>query len=139
MKKFFSDTFAQVTFSIIIGAFIELFIVQLTVEQSIRIRASALPIAVLIGRPYGIYRDFLCKRFQRSTKLRFRRLLVDAIANLTFQIPIYTVILAANGAFIKQIAAAVASVALFATISGRPFGIYLVLCRKLFRVSSASH
>ncbi len=137
MRKFFSDTFAQVTFSILIGAFIEILIAHLTVEQSIRIRISALPVAIIIGRPYGVYRDFLFRKLQGRKKFVFGEMLTDAIANVTFQMPIYAAILAANNAKPGQIGTAVASVAVVATLSGRPFGMYLVLCRRLFRVMEA--
>jgi len=59
---------------------------------------------------------------------------VGMIAFVTFQVPIYFAILALAGATIMQIVTAVASAIIVLTVSGRPYGLFLEWCRKLFRV-----
>jgi hypothetical protein len=136
IKPFLADTFAMVAFSVVIGAFVELVITRLSLEQTIKIRLAAAPISVVLGRPYGLYRDWLFNKFCDQKSSNVRKLLLDTIANLSFQIPVYSIILAINGASLVQIFTAVLSVFLIVSVSGRPYGIFLSTCRRLFRVSS---
>jgi hypothetical protein len=125
----------MVVFSIAIGAFVELVITGLTLEQTIRVRAAAIPVALLIGRPYGIYRDWLFRRLGGADSTRLQTALLDTLANLTFQIPLYALILALNGATLLQTLAATGSILVIAGLSGRPYGIFLGWCRRLFGVA----
>ncbi|MGH6763497.1 MAG: L-alanine exporter AlaE [Phyllobacterium sp.] len=135
MRRFLADTFAMAVFSIVLGAFVELAITGLTLEQTIKIRAAAIPVSLLIGRPYGVYRDWLFNKLTGwgQNSLMFR-LFLDTFANLTFQIPLYAMILAINGADRAQIFTAVGSILVITGISGRPYGIFLNICRRWFGV-----
>jgi len=95
-----------------------------------------MPIALLTGRPYGIYRNWLFKCLQGTGAhvSQLRRLMIDTLSNVTFQIPLYVLILTFNGATMGQIITAVSSIIVVVTLSGRPYGIYLIWCRKLFGV-----
>lgn len=134
VRRYLADTFAMVVFSVAVGAFVELVITGLTLEQTIRVRAAAIPISLLIGRPYGIYRDWVFRRWGGADRSRLQKTLLDTLANLTFQIPLYALILAWNGAALLQILTAAGSVLVIAGLSGRPYGVFLGRCRRLFGV-----
>ena len=139
LKKFLADTFAMVLFSLIVGGFVELVITGLTLEQTIKIRVTAIPISLIIGRPYGLYRDWIFKTITSKNKTALQTFLLDTFANLTFQIPLYILILLLNGATLVQVFTAVSSILIIVSISGRPYGIFLNFCRKLFGVSIHPH
>jgi len=124
----------MVVFSIAIGAFVEIVITGLTIEQTVRIRTAAIPVSLLIGRPYGIYRDWVFRRLNGAQRTRLQKALLDTFTNLTFQIPLYILILAMNGAKPLQILVAVSSILVIVALSGRPYGIFLGWCRRLFGV-----
>jgi hypothetical protein len=124
----------MVVFSIVIGAFVELVITGLTIEQTIKIRAAAIPVSLLIGRPFGIYRDWVFRRVGSVEKTLLQKILLDTFINLTFQIPLYALILALNGATFLQVLTAASSILVIVGLSGRPYGIFLSGCRRLFGV-----
>ena len=66
---------------------------------------TTVPLVILTARPYGIWRDLLFRL--GGAKARMRRLLLDTIAFLSFQMPVYVAILALAGATPDQIARAV--------------------------------
>lgn len=139
LKKFLADTFAMVLFSLIVGGFVELVITGLTLEQTIKIRVTAIPISLIIGWPYGLYRDWIFKTITSKNKTALQTFLLDTFANLTFQIPLYILILLLNGATLVQVFTAASSILIIVSISGRPYGIFLNFCRKLFGVSIHPH
>lgn len=124
----------MVVFSIAIGAFVELVITGLTIEQTIKVRAAAIPVSLLVGRPYGIYRDWVFRQLGSAEKTLLQKTFLDIFINLTFQIPLYALILALNGATLLQILTAVSSILVIVGLSGRPYGIFLRGCRRLFKV-----
>ncbi|PRE45474.1 L-alanine exporter AlaE [Burkholderia multivorans] len=124
VRRFLADTCAMVVFSIAVGAFVELVITGLIVTQTIRIRAAAVPVSLLVGRPYGMYRDWIFRRLGTSDKTPLKAILLDTFVNVTFQIPLYALILAFNGATLVQIVTAVGSILVIAGLSGRPYGIF---------------
>lgn len=136
MRRYFADTFAMVIFSTACGAFVEIVIARLTFEQSMRVRLAAIPVMLLGARPYGIYRDWLFRCFGGTSVGQRKALIIDTIANVTFQIPLYIGLLALNGASLHQILTAVSSIVVIVTLSGRPYGLFLVFCRILFGVST---
>jgi L-alanine exporter len=135
VRRYLADTFAMVVFSIAIGAFVELVITGLTLEQTIKIRATAIPVSLLIGRPYGMYRDWVFRQLGSAEKTLLQKILLDTLINLTFQMPLYALILALNGATFMQILTAASSILVIVGLSGRPYGIFLGACRRLFKVS----
>ena|SRR5215213_6949128 len=135
MKRYLADTVAMVAFSTTVGAFVEVVVTGLTIEQSVRIRLAAVPIMLVTGRPYGIYRDWLFRLLSTKSTSPLKAVAIDTLANLTFQIPVYACLLALNGATIGQIFTAVGSILLILLLSGRPYGVFLVWCRRLFRVT----
>jgi hypothetical protein len=113
---------------------VELLIAGLSVEQMVGTRLSALPIILLVGRPYGIYRDWIFRTLQIADVDRFKAILADTFANVSFQTPLYVILLALNGASHHQIFIAAGTLLLIGTVSGRPYGIFLTWVRRLFGV-----
>lgn len=67
MRRYLADTLAMVIFSTIVGAVVEVAVAGLALEQSARIRLAAIPVMLLAGRPYGIYRDWLFRLLGNMT------------------------------------------------------------------------
>lgn len=134
MKRFMADTVAMVVFSTLLGAFVEIVLSGLEPIQSLWIRLAAIPVMLVTGRPYGLYRDILFDRFGKGPGAQRGSLLIDSFANLTFQVPLYLGLLAWGGASFRQMMIAGTSIAFLAAISGRPYGLFLNACRRLFGV-----
>jgi L-alanine exporter len=132
MRRYLADTFAMVVFSTVCGAFIEIVIAGLSLDQSMKIRLSAIPIILFAGRPYGVYRDWLFKLAGGDNSGGLKSAIIDTFANFTFQIVLYLALLFLNGVTPMQALKASLATILFLLISGRPYGIFLVYCRALF-------
>ena len=134
MRRYLADTFALFVFSMLAGMFTEIVVAGLTVEQSLYARLTALPVILITGRPYGLYRDWMW-RVWRANEGVTRRLLADTAALISFQLPVYWVILAFVGATLWQIAAASVTATVILAVSGRPYGALLDVSRRLFGVT----
>ncbi len=135
MKRYFVDTFAMILFSTVCGAFIEIVIAGLSISQSMRIRIAAIPVILFFGRLYGLYRDWLFRLLGGIEVGELKSAVIDTFANLSFQIVLYLILLFLNGATIEQALKAGGSIMVFLIISGRPYGIFLNGCRRLFGVN----
>ena len=136
MKRYLADTFAMIVFSTVCGAFIEIVIAGLSVGQSMRIRIAAIPIILFAGRAYGLYRDWLFRLLGGNQPRELKSVVIDTFANFSFQITLYLILLFINGATMEQTLKAGGSIVIFLIISGRPYGIFLNGCRKLFGVNA---
>ena len=136
MRAFLADTFALLVFSTVSGMFAELVIADMTLTQSAQARVTAIPIMLVTARPYGVFRDWVFKLIGANTGGRVRQALADIGAFVAFQLPVYATILLLSGANLRQVAAACATAAIILAISGRPYGIFLEMCRRLFGVVS---
>jgi hypothetical protein len=137
MKEYLVDTTAMIVFSTLLGAFVEIIVSRLEPCQSLRIRLAAIPAMVVTGRSYGLYRDYLFKRFVTAPAGRLAAIVIDTIANATFQLPLYLSLLAWGGASLRQMLVAGTSILIIAAVSGRPYGIFLSRWRKVMGASSA--
>jgi hypothetical protein len=138
-RSYLADTVALVIFSTVGGAIIELLVVGLSFSQTFWVRLGAIPIMLVAGRPYGIFRDLVFRGLRVRHGQRVRAAVADTIANVAFQVPVYALLLYANGATITQIISAIYSVIIFITVSGRPYGMFLDCCRALLDVSAAEN
>ena len=136
MRRFLADTFALVAFSTVAGMFVELVIAQMTLTQSVRARVTAIPITLATARPYGVFRDWVFRLTGANTGGEVRRALADIGAFVAFQVPVYAAVLLLAGANLRQVAVACATATVILAISGRPYGLFLELCRRLFGVES---
>ncbi|WP_392432305.1 L-alanine exporter AlaE [Yersinia sp. HM-2024] len=131
-----ADTFALVVYCFVIGMIIEIVISGMTFQQSLSSRLVSIPVNILIAWPYGVYRD-ACIRFARrhAGEHMWARNLADLLAYVSFQSPVYALILWSVGADLEQITTAVTSNALVSMAMGVAYGYFLEYCRKLFRVA----
>ena len=88
---------------------------------------------MVIARPYGIYRDWLVAlRFPGSNSF-IGSTLMDVMAYLTFQMPVYAFLVGTSGASFDAVMTACMGQLGAMLVMGRPYGIWLQLCRKWFR------
>ena len=123
MRCFIIDTVATVVFFTIIAASTELFIAGMELREVLITRLIMVPMMVLTGRPYGMWRDWFFKVTNPTTP--WSRAIVDSLAFMIFQLPIYVLTLAIAGADVKEIISLIVSTSALMLIVSRPFGIYL--------------
>ena len=97
--------------------------------EVLKTRLVMIPMMILTGRPYGAWRDW----FFATTKptVSWSKSLIDGVAFLTFQLPIYRLTLWIVGADVTEIGTLLASTALLMLIISRPFGLFLQAMRRL--------
>ena len=134
MRRYLADTSALILYSTVAGVFVEMVVAGLTVEQCLRARLTAVPIILITGRPYGLYRDWIW-RLSRAEEGVARRVVADTTAFVSFQLPVYWIVLIIAGATFWQIAAASVTATIILLVSGRPYGALLELFRRLYRVT----
>jgi hypothetical protein len=126
---FIADTTALIVFFTITGIINERILAGMTWEQVFHARLLGAALMVPVARPYGIWRDWLMKRAGSS---RFSKLLWDSAALVSFQVPIYAVIIAVSGASGSGLIKGTLGAALMMLLLGRPYGAFLNAVRKLF-------
>lgn len=131
-----ADTFALVVYCFIIGMAIEIVISGMTFQQSLSSRLVSIPVNILIAWPYGVYRYAFIRFARRYAGERvWARNMADLLAYVSFQSPVYAIILWAVGADLEQITTAVTSNAVVSMAMGVAYGYFLEYCRRLFRVA----
>ena len=134
MRRFLADTSTLLVYSMFAGVFVEIVVAGLTLEQCLRARLTAVPVILITGRPFGLYRDWLWRVGGADNGVA-RRLIADTTAFVSFQLPVYWVVLVFVGASFWQIAAASVTATIILVVSGRPYGALLDLSRRLFGVT----
>ena len=104
-----ADTFAMVVYCSVVNMLIEIFLSGMSFEQSLYSRLVAIPVNILIAWPYGMYRDLFMRAARKATQAGWAKNLADVLAYVTFQSPVYVIILLTVGADWHQITAAVSS------------------------------
>ncbi len=135
LKRYLVDTVGTILFFTTVAALSELFVAGMEPRQVLIARLIMIPVMMLTGRPYGVWRDWV------FTALRPRgwlaALACDIGAFLTFQVPVYVATLAVAGAGVAEITAAVGSAIVFMVLLSRPFGLYLDVLRRWAGTSAA--
>ena len=131
-----ADTFAMVVYCSVVNMLIEIFLSGMSFEQSLYSRLVAIPVNILIAWPYGMYRDLFMRAARKATQAGWAKNLADVLAYVTFQSPVYVIILLTVGADWHQITAAVSSNIVVSMLMGAVYGYFLDYCRRLFKVSS---
>lgn len=129
-KMFLADTLSMTVFSAVLCMTIEVFLAGLTFGQSLTARLAAVPTNLLTGRAYGIYRDWLFRFSRLREDSWLQAAAVDTVAFLTFQVPLYGIVLMIAGASLSQMVVSAASMTLIFALAGRPYGIFLNACRR---------
>ena len=124
-----ADTFAMVVYCSVVNMLIEIFLSGMSFEQSLYSRLVAIPVNILIAWPYGMYRDLFMRAARKATQAGWAKNLADVLAYVTFQSPVYVIIL-------LTVTAAVSSNIVVSMLMGAVYGYFLDYCRRLFKVSS---
>lgn len=127
MRLTLIDTLSTIFFFTILAAVTELYIAGM--EPAAVLNTRAVMMMILTGRPYGAWRDW----FFATTKptVSWSKSLIDGLAFLTFQLPIYGLTLWVVGADVAEISTLLASTAVLMLIISRPFGLFLQAMRRL--------
>jgi len=129
VRRYLADTSALIVYSTVAGVFVEIVVAGLTVEQCLRARLTAVPIILVTGRPYGLYRDWIWRLSRAEEGVVARRVIADTTAFVSFQLPVYWIVLIIAGATFWQIAAASVTATIILLVSGRPYGALLDAAR----------
>ena len=129
MKAYLVDTLGTVVFFTIVAGLSELLIAGLAPQQVLIARAITIPVMVLTARPYGMWRDWVFGRFVPVRPVA--RIVIDILAFLTFQVPVYVATLIVSGATLAEVFAAVSAAIVFMVLLSRPFGLYLEWLRRV--------
>jgi len=126
-----ADIVAMIIFSTALCMVIEIFIAGLSFWQSVSARVAAIPVNLVTGRPYGIFRDKLFQILHIDRVNSWKLILGDTLAFVAFQVPLYVVVLLLAEASWRQIAISSASITLIFSLAGRPYGMFLDFCRRI--------
>ena len=131
LKAFWVDVFVMNTFSYVVAAPLELWIAGMSWQAHLQARLIGLLINSIIGRPYGLWREFLVARTGLTeASSGSKKYAVETLIFLSFQLPVYVTILAISGADWDGIVHAAGTACLIAGFLGRPYGIYLDFVRR---------
>lgn len=128
-RAFIADTTALILFFTTTGIINERFIAGMTWDQVLHARLLGACLMVPVGRPYGIWRDWM---LQHAGPGRTSQVLWDSLALVSFQVPIYAAIIAASGASGRGLILGTLGAAAMMLALGRPYGAFLNRERALF-------
>ena len=134
MRLTLVDTLSTILFFTILAALTELYVAGMEPTDVLKTRLIMVPLMILTGRPYGVWRDW----FFAGTKptVSWSKSLIDGLAFLTFQLPIYGLTLWVTGADFDEISTLLGSTAVLMLIVIRTFGLFLQAMRKLADIST---
>lgn len=128
-RAFLADTLALMLFFTTTGAINERFIVGMSWSQVLDARMLGAVLIVPVARPYGVWRDLVVRRAGPG---RLSQLLWDSVALVSFQVPIYAVIIAISGASGPRLWLGILGATAMMLVLGRPYGAFLNGMRRLF-------
>ena len=130
-RTFLADTIALILFFTTTGMINERFIAGMAWEQVLHARVLGAILMVPVGRPYGIWRDWI---LQHARPGRMSQLLWDSLALVSFQVPIYAAIIAVSGASGRGLLLGVLGATIMMLGLGWPYGAFLNWIRTLFGI-----
>ena len=128
-RAFTADTTALILFFTTTGIINERFIAGMNWDQVLHARMLGAALMVPVGRPYGVWRDYVMRHAQPKP---LSQLLLDSVALVSFQVPIYAAIIAVSGASGRGFWLGVLGATVMMLVLGRPYGAFLNGIRKLF-------
>lgn len=128
-RAFLADTTALIVFFTATGVINERFIAGMNWDQVLHARMLGAALMVPVGRPYGVWRDYLLRHARPG---RLSHLLWDSLALVSFQVPIYAAIIAVSGASGHGLWRGVLGATAMMLVLGRPYGAFLNGIRTLF-------
>ncbi|WP_281645952.1 L-alanine exporter AlaE [Parendozoicomonas sp. Alg238-R29] len=126
-----ADIFSLILFGFVVGGSVEL-LMGLTIPQSLQSRLLSIPVNLVIARPYGVFRDWVLDKGNAEKAGQFHRTLLDILAFIVFQMPVYMAILATTGADIETILASAVGQIGAMVFMARPYGLWMQFCRNRF-------
>lgn len=134
MRLTIVDILATVVFFTVLAALTELYLAGMAPVEVLKTRLIMIPMMVLTGRPYGAWRDW----FFNTTRptVAWSKSLIDGLAFLTFQLPVYALTLWIAGAALDAVLTLLASTSVLMLVVSRPFGLFLDAMRKLAGVNA---
>lgn len=135
LRKYAADTTGAITFSWIFGAVNELLICGLSVQQYYTSRLAMSGVHVILGRPFGLYRDYIRVKFKANESI-WRKRAADIFSANTFATPFYATALYSSGTTLQEIIQATITANGIGLFIGRPYGAYLDIVRNVFRIPS---
>jgi hypothetical protein len=136
MRSFWVDTLATIVFFTVIAATTELLIAGMEYKEILITRLIMIPMMVVTGRPYGIWRDALFNRIKPNRL--WQALATDGVAFISFQLPVYAITLMIAGADKNEILTLMVTTAGLMLLISRPFGLYLDYIRAWTHVKNTS-
>jgi len=131
-RTFIADTSALLLFFTTTGLINERFIAGMTWDQVFHARLLGAALMIPIGRPYGLWRDYLMRRASRTP---LSRLFWDSVALVGFQVPFYAAIIWASGATGSGLWLGILGATFMMLSLGRPYGTFLNAVRARFGLS----
>lgn len=128
-RSVITDSIAMLLFTTVACASIETGVAGMTLAQTLQARLAAVPLNLISGRPYGLYRDCLIGRL--ASPFGIRLALVETLIFTSFQIPLYLLVLMFAGADAEQMVASSAAMILLFGVLGRAYGVFLDKFRAL--------
>ena len=132
-RVFLADTVALILFFTATGIVNERFVAGLAWEQVLHARLLGAALMVPVGRPYGLWRDWITRHARPD---RLSQVLWDSLALVSFQVPIYAAIIAASGASGRGLLLGSLGATVIMMACGRPYGAFLNWVRSAFGVRS---
>lgn len=128
-RAFIADTLALILFFTTTGLINERFIAAMAWDQVLHARLLGAALMIPVGRPYGVWRDYLMRR---ASKKRASQLFWDSVALVSFQVPIYAAIIAVSGAVGRGLWLGILGATFMMLALGRPYGAFLNAVRAAF-------
>jgi hypothetical protein len=128
-RAFVADTTALIVFFTTTGIINERFVAGMDWEQVLHARLLGAALMIPVGRPYGLWRDWVMRR---ASSTRSSQLLWDSLALVSFQVPIYAAIIGLSGASGRGLMFGILGATFIMLVCGRPYGFFLSWVRKLF-------
>ncbi|MDP9152818.1 MAG: L-alanine exporter AlaE [Pseudomonadota bacterium] len=129
-RSFIADTTALILFFTTTGFINERFIAGMNWDQVLHARLLGAALMVPVGRPYGVWRDYVMRHARSDNRLS--QVLWDSVALVSFQVPIYAAIIAVSGASGRGLWFGILGATVMMLVLGRPYGAFLNAVRKLF-------
>ncbi|MGJ8546363.1 MAG: L-alanine exporter AlaE [Sulfitobacter sp.] len=129
MRLTLIDTLTTVVFFTLLAGLTELYIAGMAPFEVLKTRLLMIPMMLVTGRPYGLWRDYVFAIAKPSGP--WRKSLVDGAAFLSFQLPVYALILWIAGAQPGEILTLLATTSVLMFLVSRPFGLVLDAARRL--------
>lgn len=128
-REYLADTLALIVFFTATGAINERFIAGMEWDRVVQARLIGGVLMLPVGRLYGLWRDWMMRHARDH---RRSRLLWDSLSLVSFQVPIYAVIIAVSGSTGSGFWRGVLGATVMMLVLGRPYGAFLNWVRHLF-------